>query len=89
MRDDQIHNDQAHPLYEWTQVITHEELHMMVNEMAVVYAQTSWRHWKDKLKLAGGLATVSMLLIWLHNGKPQNANFIANQKGDQDNAEHN
>jgi len=76
-----IRRDLQHPLYEWTQVITHDELHMLVEEMYVTYHATPWIKWRDKLKLAGAFSTLRILLIWLHSGKPQAVPFIQNRDG--------
>lgn len=85
---DEIQRDQSHPLYEFTQVITHDELHALVQEMYMVYRSTSWFKWQDKLKLAGGFSTLRILLAWLHNGKPYDVPFIQNQQ-EEGHAEHN
>lgn len=78
---DQIDRDQAHPLYEFTQVITHEEMHALVEELYRTYVDISWWHPIDKLKVAGGFSTARILLLWLHDGKPYDAPFIQNSSG--------
>lgn len=80
MSDENIRRDQAHPLYEFSQVITHEELHALVDELFIAYVDTSWLKWKDKLKLAGGFSAAKVLLEWLHSGKPYDAPFMQNNR---------
>jgi len=68
----EVHDDLNHPLYEWTQVITHEELHMLVDELAMSIKETKWYQIRERLMLQGALNAISILLIWLHYGKPKN-----------------
>lgn len=76
-----IERDLNRPLYEWTQVITHEELHMLVQEMYMAYQDTPWWRLKEKLMLRGAVSSANVLLMWLHGGKPQDVPFVQNNRG--------
>lgn len=78
---DDIQRDQSHPLYEFTQVITHDELHGLHEEMYRVYQDVSWWNWIDKLKLAGAYSAITVLLVWLHGGKDYGVPFMQNYSG--------
>lgn len=69
--------DLKHPLYEWTQVVTDEELHLILQELQEAILVTPWWSWKQKAMLGGAYATIKTLLIWLHAGKPSEG-FNAN-----------
>ena len=84
---EELDKDLSHPLYEFTQVITQEELQALVEELFIVYHSTSWFKWHDKFKLAGGFSVAKILLQWLQAGKPYDVLFMRNRRKKGENNE--
>ena len=64
-------DDLINPLYEHSQVITADDLHIIYQGLVTQYKESKWWEFSHRHDVAIAGHTIYELLLWLHDGKPK------------------
>lgn len=71
--------DLRNPLYEYSQVITVNDLYDIYSGLAVQYDSAKWWEFKKKKDVVVAAYTIKELLTWIQQGKPTLADARSKQ----------